>query len=196
MKYKIISLLLVFYSLANAQHSKFSVEASYPLTTGQNFIGQDYNGVLDLGVKYKITTMPLVNLGASVNASLLKYRIEGGYSPALDAYVGFKTSLYLIQPRVYAEINLKRITKLHPSIGLGYSFFLFKTNFDSGYFSDESNNEWGINLNLGLSYDLLSRMYIQAGYDFIKLTQLKDGTPSTSYHTNAGIIKLGLGIRI
>ena len=188
--------LITFSSFCFSQISKFSVEASYPLPVDQNFVGDHFKGIVDLGIKYRVKNLQLINLGISLNASLLNYN-DSGYFPAYDEVLKFKTTLYIIQPRIFAELNLKKITKLHPSLGIGYSFFSATSKFDSQTnISDVSTNQSGINTSLGLSYDLLKKIYILASYDYTIITDLESGIPNTAYNTTANIAKFGIGIRL
>lgn len=49
----LVPLLLLTTISANCQNSKFSVEVNYPLPLGDNFIKENYQGIVDLGVKYR-----------------------------------------------------------------------------------------------------------------------------------------------
>lgn len=196
MKFKILSFFLLFSWLTIAQTSKFSIEAGYPLPVNQNFLGDHFNGIADLGVKYRIKNLQVINIGISVNGSLLNYN-DSGYFPAYDENLSFKTSLYIIQPRLYAEINLKKIIKLHPIAGIGYSLFLANRKFDSqSGIPNDNSNQGGINANIGLSYDLFSKVYFFTSYDYITLTNVESGVPKTTYNTKANLVKFGIGIRL
>jgi hypothetical protein len=196
MKKILIIALLSFSSLSFGQLTKFSVEASYPLPVDQNFVGDHFKGVADLGVKYRIKNLRIINFGLSLNASLLNYN-DTGYFPAYDETLDFKTNLYIIQPRFFAELNLKGLTKLRPSAGIGYSFFIANTEFDSETnIADERTTESGVNTNIGLSYDILKKVYIFASYDYTIITNLESDVPKTDYNTKANLVKIGVGIRL
>ena len=61
--------------------------------------------------------------------------------------------------------------------------------------SSASENESGINLNLGTSYDITNKIFAIIQYDFIKIT-VEDEVPDTKYNTNINIIKIGIGYRL
>ncbi|MES2852363.1 MAG: outer membrane beta-barrel protein, partial [Bacteroidota bacterium] len=61
--------------------------------------------------------------------------------------------------------------------------------------ADIDDNENGFNYNIGLSYDLTNKLFLQAQYDFIKIG-VEDGIPDKSYNTNINILKFGIGYRI
>ena len=196
MKFKIVSLFLLFSFFMNAQTTKFSVEAAYPLPIDQNFLGDHFKGIADLGIKYRIKNLQIINIGVSVNGSMFTYN-GSGYFPAVDENLSFKTTLIMVQPRFYSEINLKKIIKIHPSAAIGYSLLLANRKFDSqsGVPNDKST-ESGVNFTIGCSYDILPKLYLFANYDYIILTNLDSGTPSDTYNTKANLLKLGLGIRL
>lgn len=198
MKFKILSLFLLLSSITIAQTSKFSIEAAYPLPIGQNFLGDHFKGIVDVGLKYRIKNLQVINIGLSLNGSMFTYS-DSGYFPASDenGNFSFKTTLYMIQPRAFAELNLKKVIKIHPYLGAGYSVLLAERKFNSqDNIPNDSTTQSGVNITVGLSYDLITKLYIFAHYDYISLTNLDSGVPKTSYNTNASLVKIGLGLRL
>ncbi|MDH7913874.1 outer membrane beta-barrel protein [Winogradskyella sp. SYSU M77433] len=195
MKQKLLlGILLIFSIKSFSQDSKFSLELNYPLTVGDNFIGKNYNGIIDLGVKYRFANLEFLNIGASLNGGILKNSKDDSFQP-------FDVTVFAIQPSIFAELDIESLTKFHPSIGLGYTFMNFKTsgidgfNFSNPDLSSSSQTENGINLNLGLVYDITKKLFVQVQYDLIKIG-VEDGVPDTSYNTNITILKFGFGLRI
>ncbi|MGB3344527.1 MAG: hypothetical protein WBA61_11485 [Aequorivita sp.] len=45
-----------------SQDSKISLEANFPISLGNNFFGEDYNGIVDIGAKYRIVNISNLNL--------------------------------------------------------------------------------------------------------------------------------------
>lgn len=178
------------------QKTKFSIEASYPLPIDNNFIGE-YKGIADFGIKYKIKNLEQFNFGVSLNSAYYTFEATR-FFPAFDENLKFNTSLYTIQPRFFCEMNLKKVTKLHPYAGIGYTFLIFKTKFSSPEVTNpnSSNNQSGLNINLGANYDLTNRFYVNVAYDYLKILELESNIPKSSYNTNASIVKLGVGFRI
>jgi len=197
MKQKLFYTLLLLTAIHTfSQETKFSIEANYPFTMGENFIGNNYKGVADAGIKYRFTDVKLVNLGLSINGSLLNYnfKVQDDFSEPFD----YKVNAYFIQPRIFAELIITSIEEFHPSASLGYSFILFNvTGPDPLDFSNETakDSQDGINLNVALAYDLTEKIFIQLQYDFIKLGTSND-IPNTTYNTNVDLVKIGLGFRI
>lgn len=194
MKLKIA--FLFFISLVSAQTGKISVEAGYPLPVDQNFLGDHFKGIADLGIKYRIKNLQVINFGLSLNGSMFTYNATE-YFPAADENLSFKTTLYMIQPRAYVELNLKKIIKIRPFAGVGYSFLTAERKFDSqSEVPDDSTTQSGVNVNIGFAYDIFTKIYLFTSYDFTTLTNLDSGVPSNSYNTKASILKLGVGIRL
>ena len=195
MKQKLLLALLLIFSIKSfSQDSKFSLELNYPIPIDENFIGKNYNGIIDFGLKYRFTDLSFLNIGASLNAGILKNSKEDGVQP-------FDVTAFAIQPRIFAELDSESLTKFHPSIGLGYTFMSFNAsgidsfNPDNPNSSSSSQTESGINLNLGVAYDITKKLFAQVQYDFIKIG-VDNEVPDIKYNTNINILKIGLGYRL
>src|SRR5690606_15770682 len=161
MKQKLLIALLLALSLTSfSQESKFSIELNYPIPADNNFVGQNYNGIIDLGFKYRFVELGVVNIGASLNGGIIK-------NSKKDAVQPFDVTAYNIQPRIFVELDDDLLSKLHPSIGLGYSFMVFKASGITTYnpenpaiqTSSTSEIQGGINLNLAASYDVTQKFF-------------------------------------
>tara|TARA_B110000285_G_C14821839_1_gene466887 strand:- start:88 stop:675 length:588 start_codon:yes stop_codon:yes gene_type:complete len=195
MKQKLLlALLLIFSIISFSQDSKFSLELNYPIPVDENFIGKNYNGIIDLGLKYRFSNLSFLNIGASLNAGILK-------NSKNDRVQHFDVTAFAIQPRIFAELDSESLTKFHPSIGLGYTFMTFNAsgidsfNPDNPNSSSSSQTESGINLNLGVVYDITDRLFAQVQYDFVKIG-VDNEVPDIKYNTNISILKIGLGYRL
>lgn len=196
MKLRLMKVLIIFISLKSlSQNSKFGIEASYPIAVGDNYLGQNYNGLIDLGAKYLFSENKIMDVGASLNLGFFQNTKSG----ATDLNQLFDVTIFLIQPRIFAKFNIPSLEKLHPEIGIGYSIIIYNAewaeNRNAELPSDIDDNENGFNLNIGVSYDVTTKLYMQAKYDFIKIG-VEDGVPDTSYNTNLNILKFGIGLRI
>src|SRR5690606_20572806 len=150
MKQKLLlTFLLIFTIKSFSQDSKFSIEANFPIPIGDNFLGKNYNGIVDIGAKYRFLQNDLVNLGASVNFGYLQNTKSG----ATDLNQLFDVKIFPIQPRIFAEFNIPNLENLHPQIGLGYSVLVYNAKADgintSVLPADIDDNESGFNLNIG-----------------------------------------------
>jgi opacity protein-like surface antigen len=196
MRLRLTVILLMFFTIKSfSQDSKFSIDANYPIAIGNNFLGQNYNGLVDLGAKYKFSDNKIVDIGASINFGFFQNTKSG--ATALNQL--FDVKVFPIQARIFAEFNIQNLKKLHPQIGLGYSIIIYdavwRENTNADLPADIDDNENGFNYNIGLSYDLTNKLFLQAQYDFIKIG-VEDGIPDKSYNTNINILKFGIGYRI
>ncbi len=196
MKQKLLLVFLLIVTIKTfSQDSKFSLEVNFPIPIGDNFLGENYNGIVDIGAKYRFVKNGILNLGASVNFGY----VQNTKSGATNLNQLFDVKIFPIQPRIFAEFNIPNLESLHPQIGLGYSILINNAKADTintlNLPADINDNESGFNFNLGLSYDLSDKFFLQAQYDFIKIG-VKNGVPDISYNTNINIIKLGVGFRI
>ncbi len=189
---KIISLVLVFSALQSFSQDKASVELNYPIPTGDNFVS-NYKGVLDIGFKYRFAEKEDFTFGVSLNANYLTYTYD-------NPGISFKTNNYNFQPRLFGELKLKGVPRLHPALGIGYTFMQFSSsgNGDTGeeiISFNESESLSGFNFNVSFSFDFSKKMFAQVQYDAIKVSDTPEGVPDTKYNTTANFIKLGVGYR-
>lgn len=144
------------------QDKKWSVKANYGLWFTDESEGDD--NILEAGLKYRFADLEFVSLGASANVGF-----SGDNFNDVPNVEGKARNIY-VQPRVFAEFNISGIQKIKPSIALGYSFV--NEDIDVISIGDEiksNTTDGGFNLNLGLSYDINKRFFVQAQYDFINL---------------------------
>ncbi len=187
----LVSFLIIATALhSHAQESKWSIEASFPYTFGDNFVDEGYNGVADLGLKYNFVSYEALDLGASFNVGAF-IRDDSRFDNNIDA----SGSAVLFQPRMFASFKLASYPQIHPMVGLGYSIFAFSLdgqNFAGANFQENSSDD-GVNLNLAIAYDVSNHLFLQVQYDYVRLSA-RD-VIDTPYNKNVNIIKLGLGYR-
>lgn len=179
-----------------SQTSKWSLEANFPVSLGNNFFGE-YGGIVDLGVKYRMVNISNISLGVSVNGSYFKKKSQR-YAPEYpgdfqDPYEASEFNNFTILPRAYAELNMESLPKLHPFLGIGYSFLMFNTS-SSGLMSASSVSLNGLNINGGVYYLLTEGIFAQIQYDYIKLFDEFEYAPSKN--GNVSILKMGLGVML
>lgn len=204
MKRLLLTSFLAFTCIVlHAQDQKWSVEANYPFVANSN-MQNDFNGVVDLGIKYRFTNLGPVILGAGFNAAYLKNfdKFTYGSASGQDLVSDYKAKQFLLQPKLFAELPIPGLSALRPQIGIGYSFSIVDIYYDNGdqFFSDNTNTEGGLNLNLGLSYDISQRFFVQVQYDYINLnlegeSEINGQTSTYDFKEKTGFLKAGVGFR-
>jgi opacity protein-like surface antigen len=183
MKQKLFLVLLFIFTIKSfSQNSRFSIESSYPILISEkendrDFI--DFNGIIDLGVKYNLTENKKINFGVGINTTLLKYKVDDGFTK-------FTRNHYILQPKVFGKIKLMENGKLDFMSGLGYSF-------DFNSIENEKGKTYsGINFNAGIRYLFTEKLFFHIQYDFIMYNKKE----LVYYNENLSLIKLGIGIKI
>lgn len=183
--------LIVTHSVFAQEKKELSIELKYPLPIDNNFIGENYTGIVDLGVKYNLVQKEAFAIGASLHGGLLKS------SSSEDS--PYRVNAFTIQPEIFVAYTHEKINPFKPYIGVGFTTMLYKSKldkkFNNGFLESEvSSNQNGFHFNLGTTCRITEQLYIHAQYEFIKLN-LSD-IPETSYNTNIGLLKLGFGYKI
>lgn len=187
----VIIIIFIGFQFSNAQLKRFSLDFSYPYSLETNFLNEKYEGLVDVGLKYRVIKTPVVNLGIAFNGSLFKANELQNVNANF-----FDSKSYFVQPKLFIEFNIKQITKFRPYLSVGYAY-----NVSEQFLQENDNNEnttftikkEGVIINTGISYDFSDWFYIHAQYDFIQLKSLNQPIIETQY---SNIIKAGLGFRI
>lgn len=172
--------VLIFSLKSFSQDSKISLEVNYPIPMADNFIGEFYNGIADIGIDYKFFNKSAFNLGASLNGGVF----------VNDSFQNVTTTAYIVQPRLFGELIV--LDKIRPSLGIGYTIIGFNVSGDSNL--ETPSTEGGLNLNLGIAYDITKKIFAQVQYDFSSISAPND-IPDTSFNTQIQLLKIGIGYR-
>ena len=185
MKLKILIILLFITTNSFCQKSKLSLELNYPIPFDNNFIADNYNGIIDIGAKYRFVNSKVINLGIALNAGILYFENNKSYSQ------DYKVTNYMIQPKLFGEFN---IHKLKPFFGIGYTSMLFDYSGNNNGFDTniKSDTQSGIDLNIGIKYQVLTNVFVQVQYDYIIL-DVGDEIIRSKYNTNVNLFKIGVG---
>ncbi|MEM7483991.1 MAG: outer membrane beta-barrel protein [Bacteroidota bacterium] len=188
----LVSVALLATISLTAQEKKWSVEANYPISIGDD-LGNDNPAIVDLGLKYRFLEIGFARLGAGINAGVFRDDLR---TFADGETFNFDETNWVIQPKVFMEFKIPALKKLRPSIGLGYTAITSK--FDGDFpgleeGSSETSTDGGININLGLSYDITKRFFIQAQYDYIQYNIENPGL--SDIEQDLGFLKFGAGFR-
>lgn len=194
MKAKILIISLIFVQISHAQLKRFSLDFSYPYSLDKNILKEDYQGLVDVGLKYRIVKAPVINVGIAFNGSLFKANEIKTFNQE-----NINLNAYFVQPKLFFEFNLKQATRLRPYFAVGYSYNITENVALQPTLSTGETNliftikEQGIVLNTGLSFDLTSWLYLHAQYDFLRLKNINHPELETQY---SNIVKAGIGFRI
>lgn len=172
------------------QEKPWSIEGNFPYTFGDNFVDEGYNGVADVGLKYRVAASRAFDVGASLNVGIF-LRDDSRFNTGGEV----NGNALLFQPRLFASYVLSTMPQLHPMIGLGYAVFLFNVNEENfnGANFQQSKSDDGINFNVALGYDIGQSLLLQLQYDYIRLSARN--AIDSPYNKNVNIIKLGFGYR-
>lgn len=178
-------IFLICCSQLYGQDHKWSVEAYYPISVGQDF-GSSNQGVIGTGLTYRFRDLGKVNLGASLDATWFATTITNDSDPIQE--VDYRD--FFLQPRLFGEVPLTPDEKLKLRFGLGWTInrsvgrlFL---NSDGRLEGEEWNS--GPNLNTGFTYDISTRWYLQGQYDLMFIS-------GDSPNRTIGLLKVGAGFR-
>ncbi|NNJ87909.1 MAG: outer membrane beta-barrel protein [Eudoraea sp.] len=187
MKHFLIVFLLFGTLLTHAQDRNWSVDISYPFSVQDKF-GSSNQGIVGAGLKYRFKSVGKLRLGASLDATWFSTTIINDSDPIQE----FPYRDFFFQPRLFAELPLTRNNRLRFSGGIGWTW---SRSINGPAFFDEfgqvqNGGQWynGFNLNLGMSYDISSRVFFKTQYDQIFLSV-------DTINRNVGLIKLGAGFR-
>ena len=194
MKKLIKSLLLLplFITVLHGQNYRWTTSLNYPITIDQNFIGENYNGFLDIGLSYQCVNYDYLSIGASINAGIF----SNNDNLDITSIDNFKAITYSIEPKISFIGTIPSLEVIHPFIGLGYSFFLFDiSGVNQGLgIVEHGDTLYGFSFNTGLQIDISNRVFINLEYDFTKVDR-DDLVPDTRYNKNVNFVKLGAGFR-
>ncbi len=186
---KTLLFVFVFFGMlfVQAQDRDWSIELYYPVSINDDF-GSSNQGRIGAGLKYRFVNLGKLRLGASLDATWFSTTITNDSDPIQE----FDYRDFFLQPRVFAELPMTSNNKLLLLAGIGWTW---SRSVDRPSFFDEEGQiqgglDWynGLNLNLGLAYDVSSRFFINTQYDLIILS----GNRSDR---TIGLIKLGAGFR-
>jgi Outer membrane protein W len=180
---KVLFILLTFYcTSAFSQTQHFTVGLNYPILLGNNFITKSYIGIVDAEMKYYPYKIKNLKLGISTDVGLLTTT-----NTYISRFIDYNPDVapvnaLFIKPGLTAEMEFG---KLVPYAGAGYSFFNYISQNWSG--SDD-----GLNMNLGLKYNLFQRFFLNVDLDYTRF-RLKGESIDIPYNKNSYLLKAGIG---
>jgi hypothetical protein len=196
MKKRVLIIVLFFLSLnAISQNKKFSVDVNYPLSIDNSEYSKT-TGVVGGSFKYRFAETKAVRFGTSYTFDTFNEKTGISFNDLKKHYFHHVD--------VFGEFNLNGNSKLHPFIGIGYTAiyedYIYK--IDNSFFNAPStegrskDRKNGLNFNLGMSYDITNRFFVQTYFHFVKAFLKTDeyyyNQPKA---INYNQIKLGAGFR-
>ena len=177
----------IFFSIImlslNAQNNKFSIDLNIPFQPFEdNYIKNNFDGIVDIGFKYNVVNVSKFGIGVSGNFAFFKIEKHNNF-------IISDVNLLMIRPRISAEI---KISKFNPYVGMGYSLFYFHNKYDKSDDFDHTNE--GPNINIGVKIHLSTKLYVNLGYDFIKL-RMEDSF-NQAYNRKIQIVDVGIGLQL
>ena len=189
---KVFIFLWFSFSLSHcfSQEKNWSLEVNYPIPVDNNFVGQNFLGIFDVGAKYRFLDTEILNFGAGLNAGIMKFQNEEEF----EHYLLFN---YYLQPKIFTELDIENLPEFRPFVYAGYSFMIFRadgTNYTNDlYYTSETLN--GYNFGLGLVYNLSDKFFIQMQYDFTRLKG-ENRNSASPYNVRVSLLKAGVGMRL
>ncbi|AZQ59644.1 hypothetical protein EJ994_12815 [Maribacter sp. MJ134] len=186
----IFALLIIVTSKLFSQNEKFGIEVNYPVLIDNNFIGVNYNGIIDLGLSYSFINTTIADFGVNFNTSIFRDSNKGGFSEIDITVISF-------QPSIYGEFKINGLQKFRPIARLGYTLLTFSNviDFSTGEEIESNTSRGGLNLGLGVAYQISNRVFLKFEYDFTKLYET--GRLSRSpFNTNINILAIGLSYKL
>lgn len=191
MKKTIFITIFLFLSFnAFCQDSKLSATISYPLTIGDNFL-KEFTGYADVGLQYRFWDLNILSLGISANVSFIGNTEDFGD-------ISIKQSGTLVYPRIFVEVPVGAEGRLKPVLGIGYGANIIRSKPSDNSIefnpADEKRTWEGVNVNLGLAYDISDKIFILGQYDWAVIDR-EFSTNSDNYNNRGMLIKIGAGYR-
>jgi|GEM_PF-3131112 len=210
--YKYLLVVLAFISLfkSNAQSlgttssKHFEIGAYYPMIIGdklENRFNGIYNGIIGVDFKYTVKKIPFINLKVGSTFDFLKFD--------KDSYI--KGSSIRLNPNIMIGLDLSKIVRLEPYIGLGYSFV-----FDNGTVGSSWDTAWSavaddpafnlreddysdttqnIFYKIGVNYKLNKLLYIDTHLYMANVFNKSEIDEFKNSNLKQSILNIGLGIQ-
>jgi len=168
-QFLLFAISFLFFNTTYAQEG-LSIEASYPIPIGDNFLAENFSGLFDIGAEYIFLDTERFNVGFALNVNQARFKEEVTFrvtqlGQAMSTTVRVSSTMW--SPKFYIEAPLN---KFKPNVGLGYSFFSLKTKeFEAGdqLIIPENNEDYdGLNLNVALPFNISEHLFVQGQYDY------------------------------
>ena len=192
-----IACFLGFYSFSQEEvkptieevQDRFLVSLHYTGNlSGENFVGDNYTGVIGLDAKYNVFEGRVLNFHAGISLDFLKAKQQ-------NPQFNFKNAL-LVNPNIGIEAKVTK--SFRPFLNVGYSFFSARYTFkqmafitfdpnDPAFYQNVEGKEDlnSISINPGIRFYLEKVLYFQADYKYLPIET----------NLNGHLFAIGIGFR-
>ena len=204
--YLLVVLTIICFFKSNAQSlgttssKHFEIGAYYPMIIGdkvENKFNKIYNGIIGVDFKYTVKKLPFINFKIGSTFDLLKF----------DKDLNIEGSSIRLNPNVMVGLDLSKIVRLEPYIGVGYSFVFdngsiesssWDTTWDDPFFNTNeekySDSSQNIFYKIGLNYKLFKLMYVDTHIHLVNVFNKPDISEISGSQLKQSILNIGIGI--
>lgn len=186
--YKYLIILVIALSSflqINAQDSGVSFELHYPaIFADENNNYSDVQGVFGGAIQYQLTDNNKFNYGVEYKFDISQVKKVGR-----DSTIPVTNRNILINHlNIFSKLNLDDYEKFKMYVDAGFSTYKDQENSKSQSFN-------GFNGGLGLSYDMIERVYLHTSFNYIKAFK-KDKQTDNVETESQQIIRIGIGFKL
>ena len=149
-------------------------------------LGSNYIGIVDAEARYYPYRLNNFRISVSTDIGLLTNSADFISKHSVDNPSLTPVSILLVKPCLTAEMEFGRFA---PYAGIGYSFFNFMSK---NIPANEDTTTDGLNLNLGLKYNLFQHFFVNVNFDYIRC-RIEGELPDISYNRDIFLLRAGIG---
>lgn len=180
-----LAVILGSFSQINAQDSGVSFELHYPaIFANENNNYSDVQGVFGGAIQYRLSDNNKFNYGVEY-----KFDISQVKDVRRESTIPVTSRNILINHiNIFSKLDLDDYQKFKMYVDAGFSTYKDKENSNSQSFN-------GFNGGIGLSYDMIERVYLHTSFNYIKAFK-KDKQTDNVETESQQIIRIGIGFKL
>lgn len=174
---------------SSAQDTNISFEMSYPLAIGNNTFESLYEGLLDMGFKYRFYSKREGELALGLHSGYYHCNNKPEFnSPDFEVYA------FTIEPKLYVQWHPKDFAWFRPYAGIGYTWIKFDSAGSLGNQDVSKEFLWdqGISSVAAFAFYINKRLYVHAAYHYFYLTDTQ--MMGNAYTAHVQSLKFGVGM--
>jgi len=184
---RFIQVLLISISTLsniNAQDSGLSFELHYPtIFVDENNDFSDVQGVFGGTIQYQLSANDKFNYGVEYKFDISQVKVK-----LSDTAPTTNTNILINHINVFSKIDFDEYQKFRMYVNVGFTTYKNRESSNSQSFN-------GFNGGLGLSYEMLDRVYLHTSFDYIKAFKKVKQTDIVETESQQ-IIRIGLGFKL